>query len=223
MEQTRKLLESPIREGWFQEFHYELILTNGDPLSPQVKEDIVQRIAHRKREGGMPCFRTTTEESTRQNIESGIVNAYLFIENKDKTDRASCSIQIHNYCGLPGNKNKVWVFDLCRTYDKGKKGLISPTRVLFDWVQQYTWTETKQRSIYLMVDNTVKQEHDILVGVYQGYGFRVMQHEECSKQLKRTIMVRTRRVQGGTIRGGRKHMKKRKTYKKMKTMKKSHP
>jgi hypothetical protein len=213
MEQTRKLPGKPVMNGWFQGFHYEIILTKGVPLSPKVREEIVQRIAHRKREGGKPCFRTTTEESTRQNIEQGIISAYLFIENRDKTDRASCSIQFQNHCGLPGGPNKVWVFDLCRTYEEGKKGTISPTGILFDWVQQYTWTQTRQRSIYLMVDNTVKSEHDILVGVYNGYGFKVIPNQECMVQMKRTIMVRNRRILGKTIRGGRNHMKKRKTYK----------
>jgi hypothetical protein len=168
-------------------FDYELYLTHG--MSPDSAEgrDIVKRITQRQR-NGKPCFPTNTEEVVRKNLQ-GNVSGYLFVQNNEKgmRDRASCSLQWQNYCGLFGG-DKVWIFDLCRTYE-GTKGPVSPTGPLFALVEQFTQAATGANQIYLMVSKADPKEEKVLLGLYHDkYGFRQIWNMECETSMKRNIM-----------------------------------
>lgn len=172
------------------DFDYELYLTHG--MSPDSAEgrDIVKRITERRR-GGKPCFASTTPELVRINIQ-GNVSGYLFVQNKDKgvRDRASCSLQWQNYCRLPGPPQKVWVFDLCRTYE-GAKGPVSPTAALLTLVEQFAKVATQAHQIYLMVSKEDPKEEQILLGLYRDhYGFKRIRNMDCEVNMKRYIMVK---------------------------------
>jgi hypothetical protein len=166
-------------------FEYELYLTHG--MSPDSAEgrNIIQRITKRQR-NGKPCFPTNTEEMVRKNLQ-GSVSGFLFVQNKGNTDRASCSLQWKNYCGLFGG-DKVWIFDLCRTYE-GAKGPVSPTGPLFALVEQFAQAATHANQIYLMVSKADPKEEKVLLGLYNNkYGFRQIRNVDCEVNLQRDIM-----------------------------------
>jgi hypothetical protein len=147
--------------------------------------DIVKRITHRQR-NGKPCFASTTPELVRKNLQ-GNVSGYLFVKNPGDTDRASCSLQWKNYCGLTGG-DKVWVFDLCRTYE-GIKGPVSPTGPLFALVEQFAQAAIHTHQIYLMVSKEDPKEEHVLLGLYHDkYGFRQIRNMVCETSMKRNIM-----------------------------------
>jgi len=166
-------------------FHYELYLTHGMSEDSTEGLDIIQKITERRR-GGKPCFGSITPELVRKNLQ-GIVSGYLFVYNQVDTDRASCSLQWKNYCGLPG-ADKVWVFDLCRTYE-GAKGPVSPTGPLFALVEQFAKVATHSNEIYLMVSKEEPKEEQVLLGIYHDkYGFRQIRNMVCETSMKRDIM-----------------------------------
>jgi hypothetical protein len=168
------------------DFDYELYLTHG--MSPDSAEgrNIIQRITHRQR-NGKPCFASTTPELVRKNLQG---SGYLFVKNPGDTDRASCSLQWQNYCRLPGPQQKVWIFDLCRTYE-GAKGPVSPTGPLFALVEQFAQAATKAHQIYLMVSKEDPKEEKVLLGLYRDkYGFQRIPNMECEENMNRNIMVK---------------------------------
>jgi len=177
-------------------FDYELFLTHGMSVDSAEGRDIVDRITRRQR-NGKPCFASSTPELVRKNL-GGNISGYLFVSNPGDTDRASCSLQWQNYCGLPGASHKVWIFDLCRTYE-GAKGSVSPTAVLMALVDQYAQAATGARDIYLMVSKVDPKEEQILLGVYRGYGFRQIPNGVCETTLQRDVMVRPVRRYGNNV------------------------
>lgn len=123
-----------------------------------------------------------TEDTIEEHINIKNYCALISVENDNKTDSATCALQYYDWYG--DRPNQLWIANLCRVNTINGRGNISPVRVMFDLINnfsnKYNITEN-----YLMVEKD-KPGTEKLLEIYGTYGFKIT--DQCS--LKHMISMK---------------------------------
>jgi len=167
-------------------FEYELYIL---PLHEEDKEEVIRKFGNRIRNGSV-CL-DLTEERVRENIENENNSGFAIVKEVGTQDVGSGSLQIYNWCNEKKGKSaaQLWIHDVCRIIEPGTpKSIISPIKVLFHLFEQLAIYNLNKRSIHLMVEES---EKNVLVPIYQSYGFIAMPMASCSGNEEMINMVKT--------------------------------
>lgn len=151
------------------DYEYVLYLPN---FSDEEKEEIIQKFGNRMQNGKI-CL-DVDEDTVRHMIDTGNISAYIIINEKDKDETASASIQIYNWCPKPRKKTyTAFINDLCRILGpSGIKNAVSPVNALMYFMEQLVAQNLNKNDIYLFVDGKDINNKTGLMSLYKNkYGF----------------------------------------------------
>jgi hypothetical protein len=125
-------------------------------------------------QNGKSCL-GITEDSVRKDINNKVYTALIFVKNNLHNDSATCSLQYYNWCDENSSEKSIWINDLCRVKETGKK-LISPVRALLQTVEDFSKSKGITEN-YLLVEKD-KNGTSKLLEVYGGYKF--IKNDDCA-------------------------------------------
>jgi hypothetical protein len=148
------------------------IYPNPHNQKPKLKRELIKYFGNRI-QNDKHCL-GITEDTIIDHINIQNYCALISVENNNKNDSATAALQYYDWYG---NRDKqLWIANLCRVNGINSRGSISPVRVLFDIINnfsnQYNITEN-----YLMVEKD-KPGTEKLLEIYGKYGFKIT--DQCS-------------------------------------------
>jgi len=169
-------------------FDYEYYLF---PLIGANKEIVEKSLIHRfgnRIQNGEKCLHIEESAVTR-NMKHNEYSSMIFVKNRRYEDSASCSLQLYDWCNT--GKDQIWINDLCRI--ASEKQTISPVKILFKVVEMIIKKYTLRLNFMnLMVDNEKVDSTQILISIYQKYGFEVIPEQKCSMNNGKYTLMRRR-------------------------------
>ena len=134
-------------------------------LSSEINKII--KIFGNRLQNGKSCL-GITEDSVRKDINNKVYTALIFVKNTLYNDSATCSLQYYNWCDEKSSDKSIWINDLCRVKETGKK-LISPVRALLKFIEDFSKSKGVKDNYLLVKKN--KNSTTKLLEVYAGYEF----------------------------------------------------
>lgn len=146
-----------------------------------IQQELIKLFGNRIQKG-QHCL-GITEDTVKNYIENKNYTAFIYIKNNDIDDSATCSLQYYNWYN---NKipPQLWIHDICRVNNTDRRDTISPVRVLFDVIKQFS-DNYQVTENYLLVEKD-KPATDKLLEIYGNYGFKIAD----SSKIEHTITMK---------------------------------
>lgn len=154
------------------DYEYSLYLPN---FTAKETNEIVEKFGKRFQNGEV-CLHVD-EDTVRKYIKGGDVSAFVIVNEKDKDETASGTIQIYDWCSgiKPFRKENafIWINDLCRILGpSGVKNKASPVSALMFFMEQLVAQNLKRTDIHLFVDTDDLKNKTGLMSLYKDkYGY----------------------------------------------------